>query len=255
MPLTPQEQAELQRLKAQYAQLQTQIQQEQTVNSPAYQQAFQKKAADRAFDLQDKASTLSESTPLLIKSLEDAKAASKMAPEGAFAGSKTWLNRNLGLLGLPGSKGYIDRAKAATDYNRITQENALTQLKSTFGGNPTEGERAILMGLSGSLNMSDAERQSLLSRTQDFAKIRQQVANMQAERAMAGNPMSAQEVYDTVDRMQKGLGGQQSAQPQAALQAQQPVAQQPMPQQMAQAQAQQQQGRIPMFNPQTGNFE
>lgn len=47
----------------------------------------------------------------------------------------------------------------------LLSEGALSQLKSTFGGNPTEGERAILLGIQGIGAKSIPERDEILKST------------------------------------------------------------------------------------------
>ena len=48
--------------------------------------------------------------------------------------------------------------------------NAVDQLKATFGGNPSEGEREILLEMAGSVNEPDAVRQEIYNRGIDLAK-------------------------------------------------------------------------------------
>jgi len=50
------------------------------------------------------------------------------------------------------------------ELDNIVSSNALTQLKSIFGGNPTEGERKIMMDIQGSSGLPDAVRQKIYDR-------------------------------------------------------------------------------------------
>lgn len=55
-------------------------------------------------------------------------------------------------------------AAATRQFGSIMTEQALSQLRTIFGGNPTEGERKILVDMQASVNMSRAEREALLNR-------------------------------------------------------------------------------------------
>lgn len=55
-------------------------------------------------------------------------------------------------------------AQATTSFNSIMTEQALNQLRAIFGGNPTEGERKILMDMGASLSMSRPQREALINR-------------------------------------------------------------------------------------------
>lgn len=69
----------------------------------------------------------------------------------------------------------IDPATAAAtrQFGAIMTEQALSQLRSIFGGNPTEGERRILIDMQASVNMSRAEREALLNRAIEAVQNRQ----------------------------------------------------------------------------------
>jgi len=64
--------------------------------------------------------------------------------------------------------------------------NALSQLKSTFGGAPTEGERKILVDLQGSLNQTDAVRQEIYKRARTAAEKRLEFNRQRAEQMRGG---------------------------------------------------------------------
>lgn len=63
-------------------------------------------------------------------------------------------------------------AQDTVDLDNIVGGNALASLKSIFGGNPTEGERAIILQLSGSSALPDAERQKIYDRAIQMAQKR-----------------------------------------------------------------------------------
>ena len=65
------------------------------------------------------------------------------------------------------SVGSVFGNKASQDtveLDNVVTSNALTQLKSIFGGNPTEGERKIMMDIQGSSGLPDAVRQKIYDR-------------------------------------------------------------------------------------------
>ena len=53
---------------------------------------------------------------------------------------------------------------ATSRVNTLLQEQALSKLKATFGGNPTEGERAILLEIQGIGSKSRQERDAIMKR-------------------------------------------------------------------------------------------
>ena len=69
-----------------------------------------------------------------------------------------------------------ERGQATQELDNLVQTNALTNLKSIFGGNPTEGERKILLDVAGSSNLPHALRVKVYQRAIDAAQLRQQQA-------------------------------------------------------------------------------
>jgi hypothetical protein len=74
-----------------------------------------------------------------------------------------------------------EEATATTMLKNILQGNALEILKATFGGSPTEGERAILMELQGSVNLPRADREAIYNRAIQMAERRLQSNEQKAE--------------------------------------------------------------------------
>ena len=74
-----------------------------------------------------------------------------------------------------------EEATATTMLNNIVQGNALEMLKATFGGAPTEGERAILLQLQGSANLPRAQREAIYTRAIQMAERRLQNNEQKAE--------------------------------------------------------------------------
>jgi hypothetical protein len=76
----------------------------------------------------------------------------------------------------PFNQGAADTAQL----NNAATANAVAQLKSIFGGNPTEGERAILLDISGSSSLPHSERLKIYERAERAVERRQAFAERQA---------------------------------------------------------------------------
>ncbi|MDH0125778.1 hypothetical protein N7376_17385 [Brucella intermedia GD04153] len=98
---------------------------------------------------------------------EDGKSLNDKAGYGWGAGAQSFIARN-------DPTGLFDdeKGQATTDLDNIVQTNALQSLKSIFGGNPTEGERAILLDIQGSSSKSPEERKNIFERTITMAERR-----------------------------------------------------------------------------------
>jgi predicted outer membrane protein len=59
---------------------------------------------------------------------------------------------------------------ATEEFANLTTQNALNALKTTFGGNPTEGERKILLEVQGSIGLPPAARARILRRALGVAQ-------------------------------------------------------------------------------------
>ncbi|RZG47041.1 hypothetical protein [Acinetobacter wuhouensis] len=99
-----------------------------------------------------------------IANLKDALKYSAKAYDGVGATQRAYAR---GMIG-DGS----EEATATSMLDNITKGNALEQLKATFGGAPTEGERAILLQLQGAANMPRAQRDAIYTRAIQMAEIR-----------------------------------------------------------------------------------
>lgn len=76
---------------------------------------------------------------------------------------------NVASLGaLLGNQASVD----TVELDNTVTSNALTQLKSIFGGNPTEGERKIMLDIQGSSSLPDAVRQKIYDRAIGLAQNR-----------------------------------------------------------------------------------
>lgn len=70
---------------------------------------------------------------------------------------------------LPGQSAGAD---ATIQFDNIIREGALTGMKAIFGGNPTEGERAILLEIQASTEKTPAQRKAILERAMKAADRR-----------------------------------------------------------------------------------
>jgi hypothetical protein len=88
------------------------------------------------------------------------------AYSGFAAGARRSIARNI-----PGV-GDSEGVTATTDLESLVGQNALDQMKIIFGGNPTEGERKILLDLAGSISMGENERAAIWKRALSAAARR-----------------------------------------------------------------------------------
>ena len=78
-------------------------------------------------------------------------------------------------------------AEATREFNTIMGQQALVQLRAIFGGNPTEGERKILLDLEANANMSRVERETLIRRAIEAVQRREADAARRLEDVVRGN--------------------------------------------------------------------
>lgn len=116
-----------------------------------------------------------------IDSLGRAKQLSKQAFAGPAAGPRGYAASFLGETSDIGKGGV-----ATENLNNEVMTNALGQLKAIFGGNPTEGERKILLDLQGSVNKPDVVRQAIFDRAMAAAQKRLEF-NQQRADSLRGN--------------------------------------------------------------------
>jgi hypothetical protein len=118
----------------------------------------------------------------VIDNLNKAKELSKQAMAGPLAAGRGYAASFLGESSDLGKSGI-----ATTDLNNLVTSNALQQLKTIFGGNPTEGERAILLDIQGSANQPDAVRQKIYDRAIEAAKRRLAFEQQRADELRGGS--------------------------------------------------------------------
>lgn len=88
-----------------------------------------------------------------------------------------------------------DAAVATREFNAIMTGQALSQLRAIFGGNPTEGERKILLDMQASAQMSQAERDALLKRAQRAVDMRVKDAETKLQSIVRGDYNQVQRTY------------------------------------------------------------
>ncbi|MCJ2093129.1 transglycosylase SLT domain-containing protein [Methylobacterium sp. J-072] len=112
-----------------------------------------------------------------IGMLEQAKELSAKAYAGPLASE-----RGKAMSLIPGNEA----GQATLELDNLVTTNALTNLKSIFGGNPTEGERKILLDVAGSSNLPHALRVKIYQRAIDAAQLRQQQNEAKAAQIREG---------------------------------------------------------------------
>lgn len=108
-----------------------------------------------------------QSAKSTITNLQQAKTLSPKAMQGPGASTRGYLSSFLGETSDLGKSGI-----ATQDLENLVTTNALQSLKAVFGGNPTEGERAILLDVQGSVGKPDAVRQKIYDRAIEAANRR-----------------------------------------------------------------------------------
>ena len=87
--------------------------------------------------------------------------------------SKTAMGfRGAGLVAEVGALGGSQTALDTIELDNVVTTSALSQLKTIFGGNPTEGERKILLEIQGSSKLPDKARQKIFDRAIEAANRR-----------------------------------------------------------------------------------
>lgn len=108
---------------------------------------------------------------MAAKSAIDALKKAKTLSPGALGFKGAGTIASVGSAVVPSSLGGNTLEKTA-ELDNIVTSNALTQLKAIFGGNPTEGERAIMLQIQGSSSLPDAVRQKVYDRAIEMAQRR-----------------------------------------------------------------------------------
>jgi hypothetical protein len=113
----------------------------------------------------------------VLENLDKAMKLSKDAYTGPTAGVRGYATS------LFGAKG----GEATEELSNVITSNSLQELKSIFGGNPTEGERKILLDIQGSVNKAPKVREEIFARARKLAERRLELARRQAEGIRGGD--------------------------------------------------------------------
>lgn len=140
-----------------------------------------------------------------ISSIRQLQALNDKAYSGAFANLGATIARNdpFGLLDK-------DRGAATTMYNTETLNGVLANLKSTFGGSPTEGERKVMEEVQASVDKSPAERKIILERALDVAQAKHSF-NTQQQKGIRGGNYYGSDNAPNIPEVQPRVPGQSNA--------------------------------------------
>lgn len=158
-------------------------------------------AEKQLFELEDK-NVAGES---VIANLERALEINAKAYSGPLAGARRTAARIIP--GLAESEGVV----ATTELENIVIANALGQLRAVFGGMPTEGERAILIQLQGSINMTPAERAIIFRQAKEAAQRRIEANKNKINSLKSGSYRNSDEGFAKGGRVAMERGGLNAA--------------------------------------------
>ncbi len=117
-----------------------------------------------------------------VSSLQKAMELNDKAYSGVGASARATLRSNL-----PGSS---ESADATIAMENIIKDQALTSMKSIFGGNPTEGERAVLLDLQASASKTPKQREEILKRAMQATQQRLDFNKQKADSLRSGSYMA-----------------------------------------------------------------
>ena len=141
----------------------------------------------------------------VIKPDQSGKTLNDRAGSGSTAGLQALFARN-------DPTGFFNdqKGEATTELQNIILTQALGSLKSIFGGNPTEGERAILTDLQASVDKTPNERKPIIDRAIAAANRRLAFNQQRADSLRGGTyykagvqPLSGPSVDDLVNQYTK----------------------------------------------------
>ena len=116
-----------------------------------------------------------------ISSLKKALELNNKAYSGVGAGTRATIMSNL--------PGQSEAADATIALDNIIMDQALSQMKAIFGGNPTEGERAILLDLQASASKTPTQRKAILDRAIASTQRRVEFSRKKADDLRTGKYM------------------------------------------------------------------
>ncbi|WP_210160924.1 phage tail tip lysozyme, partial [Sinorhizobium fredii] len=144
-----------------------------------------------------------------LDALSQAESLSDKANSGWFAGARASIGNNLPDWMVPDIVSSPESSQATTDMDNAIIGQAITQLKTIFGGNPTEGERNILLELQGSSTMPREVRKQVFGRARALAEKRLQFNKDRAADLRGGTyykPEGAPATGPNIDDLLKKYG-------------------------------------------------
>ncbi len=108
------------------------------------------------------------------------------AYEGFGSGVRTWLGNNLWDGLVPDKLASPERAAATSMLDNSVISSALSKLKETFGGAPTEGERAILMKVAGASDQPYEVRKQIFEEAARLVERRVEINKREADQLRGG---------------------------------------------------------------------
>lgn len=148
-------------------------------SGPGKLDATAKKAIDEADDLIMQSNTA-------IGSLSKALELSPLAYDGWGAKERAALVNNAPSLVKGGLIASDTRGEATQRLDNLIATQTLQTLRATFGGNPTEGERAILLRVAGAVNEPRNVREQIFADAKKAAEARLSFNSQKAELLRAG---------------------------------------------------------------------
>lgn len=106
----------------------------------------------------------------VIRTLETARELSAKANQGWGAGARATIGNNLPDWLVPDAVSSPESSEATANLDNAVIGQALQQLKSIFGGMPSEGERKILLDLQGSSSLPHSVRMGIYDRAKKLAE-------------------------------------------------------------------------------------
>ena len=121
-----------------------------------------------------------------IQAIDQAKVLNPKANSGWGANLRAQIGANLPDMLVPDFISSPESSTATIDFDNAVIGQALGQLKATFGGNPTEGERKILLDLQGASGKPAAVRAEILQRARVAAENRLMLNQQRAQELRGG---------------------------------------------------------------------
>jgi hypothetical protein len=122
----------------------------------------------------------------VINMLTEAEKLNSEAYEGANASDRAKAGTKYWDWAVPDSYAEPGKSAKTVEFENLVMTQALQSLKSIFGGNPTEGERAILVELQASVDKPASVRKEILARAKRLAQARLQFNQQRAEEMRGG---------------------------------------------------------------------